>query len=205
MTIEMKPLVQPVPVADLRPTQMTVGFREVALKRQELRALSGKKAGTFLGHHFIPAVLGPKKRYHIVDHHHLARAFHEEGIKEVLITVISDLSALDKEPFLVFMDNHAWLHTFDAKGRRRDYSDLPKSVKDLTDDPYRSLAGEVRRQGGYAKNAVPFSEFMWADYFRHRISTGKVGDDFDKALVEAMKFARDKEANYLPGWCGPQD
>jgi hypothetical protein len=205
MTVEMKPMVKPVPVEELRPTQMTVGYREVELKRKEIRNLSDKKAGTFLGHHFIPAVLGPKGRYHIVDHHHLARALHEEGVKEILITVIADLSALKKEPFLVFMDNRAWLHTFDAAGKRRDFSDLPKMVKDLADDPYRSLAGEVRRQGGYAKNNVPFSEFMWADYFRHNISAGEAEDDFDKAMKQAMKLAKSPEAGFLPGWCGPQD
>jgi hypothetical protein len=205
MTVEMRPIVKPVPVEDLRPTQMTVGFREVALKRQELKTLTAGKAGSFLGHHFIPAVLGPKGRHHIVDHHHLARALHEEGIADILVTVICDLSALKKDEFLVVLDNRAWMHPFDASGKRRDYSDMPKTVKDLADDPYRSLSGEVRRQGGYAKDNTPFSEFLWADFFRHNISAGQVDDDFDKAMKQAMKLAKTPEASFLPGWCGPHD
>jgi hypothetical protein len=37
---------------------------------------------------------------------------------------------------------------FDDQGRRRDYADIPKVVTDLVDDPFRSLAGELRLAGG---------------------------------------------------------
>jgi hypothetical protein len=40
-------------------------------------------------------------------------------------------------------------------GRRRGYEDIPKSIKDLIDDPFRSLAGQLRRVGGFAKDTVP--------------------------------------------------
>ena len=51
-------------------------------------------------------------------------------------------------PFWFVMDNRDWTHPFDADGRRRSYDDLPKSVDKLVDDPFRSLAGELRRAGG---------------------------------------------------------
>jgi hypothetical protein len=73
----------------------------------------------------------------------------------------------------------------------------------LVDDPFRSLAGEVRRSGGFAKDTTPFSEFLWADFFRRRIKRKLVDDDFPSALVRASKLARSGEADYLPGWCGP--
>ena len=50
-----------------------------------------------------------------------------------------------------------------------DYKDIPKSVTDLVDDPFRSLAGELRRAGGFAKDTTPFSEFIWADFLRRRM------------------------------------
>jgi hypothetical protein len=203
MADDVKPNLKPVPIEELRPTQMTVGFREVAFKRHELRSLPNSKKGKFLGHHFIPAVLGPKGFYHIVDHHHLARALQEEGIKEVFVTVISDLSALDKEAFLVVLDNRSWMHPFDGAGVRRTYADIPRTVSGLTDDPFRSLAGDVLRNGGYAKSVVPFSEFLWADFFRRRFDAARLDDDFGKIAKQALKLARTKEANYLPGWCGP--
>lgn len=203
MTIEREPMLTPVGVKDLRPTQITVGMREVTLKRQAIRAQSAKKTGTFLGNHMIPVVLGPKKKNYVIDHHHLARALIEEGIKDVLVTVISDLSALDKDAFLFMLDNRGWMHPFDENGRRRDYAALPKTIGELVDDPYRSMAGELRRLGGYAKDTTPFSEFIWADFLRRRIGKDAVAKDFDKAMKDALTLAKSKEAGYLPGWCGP--
>lgn len=205
MPYDVRPTLEPVLIGELRPTQMTVGKREVALKRQQLRALTSGKAGAFLGHHFIPVVLGPKRRYHIVDHHHLALALYEENVREVFVWMISDLSALDKNAFLVVLDNRSWMHPFDASGKRCAYADLPKSVNKLADDPYRSLAGAVRRLGGYAKDPAPFAEFLWADYFRRKITLAQLNDDFDKAAQAALHLATQAEANYLPGWCGPED
>jgi len=203
MTMQREPLLTPVAVEDLRPTQITVGMREVALKRQMIRAQSTGKTRTFLGTHMVPVVLGPKKRNYVTDHHHLARALLEEGIRDVLVTVISDLSGLDKEAFFTVLDNRGWMHPFDAKGKRRDYDAIPKTMAELVDDPYRSMAGELRRQGGFAKDTTPFSEFLWADFLRRRIDRSAVAKNFDKAMKEALSLAKGKDADYLPGWCGP--
>ena len=64
------PLLHSVDIADLRPTQMTVGMREVEQKRKEWRTLDVSKTGGFLGRHMIPVVRGPKSRNYVVDHHH---------------------------------------------------------------------------------------------------------------------------------------
>jgi len=204
MPSNVLPILHTVSVGDLRPTQMTVGLREVALKRRDLRAMSAGKTGMFLARHSLPAVIGPKGRYHIVDHHHLALALRKEGIKQVLVTVICDLSVLDKDAFLTVLDNRAWMHPFDASGTRRSYRHVPKSLEDLADDPYRSLAGEVRRRGGYAKVDTPFTEFLWADFFRRKIDSDDLKDNFEKAAELALLLARQKSADYLPGWSGPE-
>ncbi|TIU47848.1 MAG: chromosome partitioning protein ParB [Mesorhizobium sp.] len=203
MIVLREPLVTPVPVKELRPTQITVGMREVDLKRQLIRSQSAANTGAFLGKHMIPVVLGPKNRNYVTDHHHLARALIEEGVKGVLVTVISDLSALDKDAFLFMLDNRGWMHPFDENGQRRDYAALPKTIGELVDDPYRSMAGELRRLGGYAKDTTPFSEFLWADFLRRRIDKGAVAKNFDKAMKDALVLAKGKDADYLPGWCGP--
>ena len=101
------------------------------------------------------------------------------------------------------MDNRNWMHPFDAKGRRRHYRDIPKSVVELVDDPFRSLAGELRRAGGFAKDTTPFSEFLWADFLRRRMKRKEVERDFDHAVEEALELAKSDAADYLPGWCGP--
>jgi len=91
-----EPILHPVPIAELRPTQMSVGFREVAEKRREWRERTGKGAGEYLGRHMVPAVLGPKGRPYLVDHHHLALALWEEKQADVLVNILVDLSALSK-------------------------------------------------------------------------------------------------------------
>ena len=197
------PILKPVDIADLRPTQITVGMREVKAKQKGWREKKGKKGGEFLGKHMIPVILGPDDRHYVIDHHHLARALHEEGVKNVLVTVVANLSMVDRDTFWTFLDNRSWMHPFDDKGRRRHYKDIPKSVRDLVDDPFRSLAGELRRAGGFAKDTTPFSEFLWADFLRRRIKRRLVEHDFDRAIITAMKFAKSQEAIFLPGWCGP--
>jgi hypothetical protein len=113
------------------------------------------------------------------------------------------LSGLDGDAFWTVMDNRNWMHPYDADGRRRHYDDIPKSVTGLIDDPFRSLSGELRRAGGFAKDTAPFSEFLWADFLRRRLKRKAVQRDFDHAIEQALALAKSAEANYLPGWCGP--
>jgi len=197
-----EPRVHPVPILSLRPTQMTVGMREVKEKRKRWREHGKKKQSDLLGTHMIPVVAGPDGRYYVIDHHHLGRALHDEGIKEVLVTVVGDLRMVEKEAFWGVMDNKRWVYPYDSKGDRRAFRDLPKSVADLKDDPFRSLAGELRRMGGFAKDTTPFSEFLWADFLRRKLTRKAVDANFDKALEKALAAAKSKDAIYLPGWCG---
>jgi hypothetical protein len=127
---------------------------------------------------------------------------HDDGVKEVAVTDIANLSKLDQDSFWYVMENRDWTHPF-VDGRRRPYSDLPKSVDKLIDDPFRSLAGELRRAGGFAKDTTPFSEFLWADFLRRRVKRETVEADFEHALEKALELAKGEEASYLPGWCGP--
>src|SRR2546430_7818059 len=205
-----EPILQPVPILSLRPTQMTVGMREVKEKRKRLREYwkehkSKKKQGEYLGRHMIPVVLGPDKRHYVVDHHHLARALHDEGIEDILVTVIRDLVMVEPDAFWGVMDNKRWVYPYDAKGERRHFKDLPKTITDLKDDPFRSLAGELRRSGGFAKDTTPFSEFLWADFLRRRLSRKSVEAVLGKAMEKARGLATSKEAIDLLGWCGPDE
>src|SRR5437667_3073395 len=86
MSYAREPVLQPVPIESLRPTQITVGMREVEEKRKRLRKQKPRKIGAFIGHHMIPVVLGPKKRHYVIDHHHLSLALHKEGLRDVLVS-----------------------------------------------------------------------------------------------------------------------
>ena len=197
------PIVHPIPISDLRPTQITVGIREVKAKRAAWRETHGVKCGEFLGTHLIPVILGPKDRFYVIDHHHLSRALYDEGVKSVLVSVVANLKKLEPDAFWFVLENRNWMHPFDDKGVRRTHEDLPKTVAELVDDPFRSLAGELRHLGGFAKDTTPFSEFIWADFLRRRIKRKAVDSDFAGALETAYALAKSEEADYLPGWCGP--
>ncbi len=197
-----EPHIVPVAIDDLRPTQITVGMREVAEKRKLWRE-KAEHGDTYLGRHLIPVLLGPKRKSYVIDHHHLTRALMEEGVKDIATTVVADLSMLDRDAFWVFADNRGWCHPYDEDGRRRAFDDIPKSLKGLKDDPFRSLAGELRRAGGFAKDTTPFSEFLWADFLRRKMKAGEVREDFGAALSRALRLAKSPKAGYLPGWCGP--
>ncbi len=198
-----EPVLKPVSIASLRPTQMTVGYREVAEKRRGWREKSDDKGAQFLGHHMIPVLLGPKGRHYVIDHHHLVRALFDEGVKDILVNVVADLSALKREEFWVLTDNRGWCHPYDEDGARRGFADIPPSIEKLKDDPFRSLAGELRRAGGFAKDTSPFSEFIWADFLRRRIRRKAVETDFNRTLARALTLAKSEAAGHLPGWCGP--
>lgn len=186
-----EPILQPIPILSLRPTQMTVGMREVKEKRKRWREHKSKrKQAELLGKHMIPVVLGPDKRYYVVDHHHLARALHEEGVKDILVSVIADLTMVDRDAFWGVLDNRRWVYPYDAKGERRHFRDVPKSVADLKDDPFRSLAGELRRAGGFAKDTTPFSEFLWADFLRRRMSRKNVDSDLRRPSKRRWRWRK---------------
>jgi hypothetical protein len=200
-----EPILHPVRIAELRPTQITIGRREVQERRKHWRAMKGRNEADYFGRHMIPVILGPKERHYIIDHHHLALALMEEGIEEIFVLPVAELQRLEPDIFWTFLDNRGWMHPFDDRGRRRTYDEIPHSLQEMVDDPFRSLAGALRRAGGYAKETTPFSEFLWADFLRRRMKRRLLKDDFGRALREASKLAKGRDADYLPGWCGPTD
>ncbi len=196
-----EPVLHATPILALRPTQITVGMHEVAAKRKAWSGFDAKKLSSFLAAHMVPVILGPGKEPYLIDHHHLALALFQEGLKSVFVTVVADLHRLAKSDFWTVMDFHGWTHPYDGKGARHPYSALPKNVKGLEDDPYRALAGALRGIGGFAKDSTPFAEFLWADFLRRRIKPKAIARDYSAALAQARLLARSDEAGYLPGWC----
>jgi hypothetical protein len=186
----------------LRPTQFTVGYIEVTLKAEEWAHMPRKQRKLEIEQHVFPAVLGPAREYFIVDHHHLGIALLDEGMKSVQVAVLDDLSWLETSVFWQTMEFRSWSHPYDRRGRRCDYKDMPRHLSQLEDDPYRSVAGLVRRAGGFAKDQEPFVEFLWADFFRRQIPARLIKHEPQRATELGLKLARSSDARYLPGWSG---
>jgi hypothetical protein len=185
----------------LRPTQITVGMAEVRAKREAWCELGRKKRKELLASHWFPGVLGPKRHVYIVDHHHLGLALFEQDVDEVPVMIQRDFSWLEPEMFWRTMEFNRWAHPYDQHGCRIGYDAIPTVLDRLVDDPFRTLAARVREAGGYAKDAIPYAEFMWAEFYRRqlRLDRGKVNAT---TLQEALLLAHSHEAAFLPGWTG---
>ena len=222
-------------VKDLSPTQFAVGGAEVQVRAGRLRKKFMKEPGKlhdYLRVRPIPIVVR-KDRFYLVDHHHLARGLydtlHGELGKDicVFVKVLGNASSLEEAYFWKTMHQGNWVYLFDhSGGGPQAPATLPRHIKDLKYDPYRSLAWIVREHHGYLKNDAPFSEFKWANFFRTRIlldqdllagkhtfddfafvvdehGTLELNDDGKEVIDEAMFLASSAEARGLPGFRGP--
>ncbi|QBR70640.1 chromosome partitioning protein ParB [Beijerinckiaceae bacterium] len=179
---------------------MTLGYDEVAFKRRIWRAQTSDERSRFICEHPFPAVVGPKGEYYILDGHHLGRALFDEGVDKVRLSLIDDFSHLDPGMFWQVMERRNLIYPYD-QGRRRDFEDMPKSLRDLLDDPFRSLAAQVRRFCQYGKDPTPFVEFQWADYLRNHISFSTLRAYPERAFKYARRLLQ-KRATNLGGKVG---
>ena len=157
-------------------------------------------------------VIGPGGNFYITDHHHLARALYDIGETTTYCKIVNNLSDATPDAFWKYMEANNKVYLKDQNGDVITPQDLPTSVKDLRNDPFRSLAGEVRESCGLDKaDKGPadedYMEFRWADYLRaHWAQTGIAANDidtnFDRASKAALQLAARKEASSLPGYTG---
>ena len=189
---------------DLRPTQFTVGLEEVRLRAAKLKKLGGEELDQAIKQRPVPVALSRGGVSHIVDRHHFARACWEAGVKKLHTELRADLSHLDEQEFWKSMAASRFAHLYDKNGKGPlDPAKLPKDVRGLADDPYRSLAWQVRREGGYDKSDQPFSDFLWAEYFRKHVKIAAGENGVKKAVPEALKLAHSAWASRLPGFSKP--
>jgi len=123
----------------------------------------------------IPVVLGPDQRHYVVDHHHLARALHEEGVKDILVTVIGDLTMVDREAFWGVMDNKRWVYPYDAKVRTLPISSRFRN-RWSTSRTIRSAASPANCgvPAALPRDTTPFSEFLVGRLLRRKLSRKSV-------------------------------
>lgn len=187
-------------IEDLRPTQKCIGLLEVESKAAKIKELSHSERTQFIEDNPVPVVLGYHNQFYIIDHHHLARALLLAGRRHVLIKVVEDLSHEEQSQFWKSLHQKGYIYLKNTKGDDIFPEDLPKKVSDMKDDPYRSLAGFVRKAGGFTKNPTPFSEFKWAEFFRHKIIFENTKKGLEKVLPESVQLAKSQEAKKLPGF-----
>ena len=152
----------------------------------------------------IPVILGPKQRHYVIDHHHLALALHEEGVKDVAVTVIANLSKLEPDSFWFVMDNRNWMHPFDDDGPPpplRGHSQIgDRAGRRSVPLARRRIAARRRLRQGY--DAVQRIHLGGFPAPAHEAQVGRAATSSAR-LEKALQLAKSMDANYLPGWCGP--
>lgn len=218
-------------IGELLPTQNAVGLDEVNDKVRRYSAKTKDELKDYLMVHPVPVVIGNGGSFYLTDHHHLVNALwktaegkNKAGIDtdnaRVVVRVLHNVADLKGPHFWKAMDKYRLVYLFDNYGggpiRPKD---LCRHIKDLANDPYRSLAWAVRTRYGYSKSPHAFAEFLWADFFRIRIVIDdwifkdkiRSGDILFSALPEerrkeiidlAMQWARSPEARGIPGYLG---
>jgi len=196
-----EPILQPVPILSLQPTQMTVGMREVKEKRKRWRDhKSKKKQAELLGKHMIPVVSGTGQApltWSIIII--LALALHDEGVKDILVTIVADLTMVDRDAFWGVLDNRRWVHPYDAKGDadlsgifRKRWRPQGRSIP----QPCRRIAARRRFCEGYdTVQRIPVGRIPAPQNIAKSVEA-----NFEKAIEKALALGKSKDAVYLPGW-----
>ena len=123
-----------VSIADLRPTQLTLGLAEVGERAAKIAAMTPADREAYLHRKPIPYVLGPGKQLYIVDHHHLARALWSLKIPEVVLgDRLADWSDLETKAFWRMMEFEGLL----LAHRRRRQSQTVCRHSRINRRPYR--------------------------------------------------------------------
>jgi len=194
-------------LARLRALQGAVGMTEVMTKRQEILD-HPKRERRELAYDPIKIVRGPDELLYVTDHHHGALAWLKAG--HTMGTCAFEV--IEFEPsrgdlFFKQLIDRQWIRIKDQNGK-----DLPNwaylpMLKDLPDDPYRTLAWMVRKRDGYCRahmqGKTEFAEFRWADWFRPRLSIDLVSrarNNTDPIVDAALRLAGSPEARDLPGY-----
>ena len=193
-----------VQILDLKPTQFAVGMLEIDEKIAIVRGYSKKKLKAYIDENPVPVVVSPQGEFYVVDHHHFLCVCYHIGIKKVRITISKDLSQ-EEMTYASFWDwmfknRSAYPFCQFGEGPRKALY-LPKDIRGLADDPYRSLAWFVRKAGAFENSDRNFAEFKWANFFRKK---GLLDDNgpqsMHEALVQAVKLAQSPAAKKLPGY-----
>jgi hypothetical protein len=205
-------------LSDLHPTQASVGMEEVRIKAEKLKDEIQQRSEHDFFKYLLkknkeePVIIGPGGIFYITDHHHLARALYDVGQLKTYCTIVDNLSDAKPDDFWKQLEDNNEVYLKDQGGNSITPHDLPASLKDLSNDPFRSLAGAVRESCGFEKDdksssGEDYLEFQWADHLRAHwaqtgIATKDIDTNFDSATNAALHLAAQKGAASLPGYTG---
>jgi hypothetical protein len=185
-------------ILELKPAQIAIGLQEVQHRMKDYVEMSRDQFHAYTEAHPVPVVKS-NHGYYIIDHHHLCRAYHELGHKNIFIYQQADFSAFDTEKFWQMMESASWVLPQDQFGTRHPYHQLPFDIRGMADDPYRSLVWQLKELGAWKKVAVPFAEFTLANFLRDKIEIGNTIESFQQAVKSTLHYLKNASKIELQG------
>ena len=198
----------------LKPLQKPIGIRNVIDKAEKLHDLNREEYEEELIKNPLPLLIG-LNQLHILDHHHFGSAIEYDLDKNrveqhhVGVSIIHDnWNQLNKKNFVSRLIEKHYFYNRDENDKLITFDDLPNDLSEMKDDPYRSVAGDLRRMGGYDKKPDQFFlEFKWAHFLRnlkgeYAITPKDLIDDYEKAVKKAYKISQSEIAAHMPGFNG---
>ena len=187
----------------LIPTQSSVGLHQVKMKAKKMENMKEHILKQYLKERPVPVVVDRNKRFYLIDRHHLCSACILINIKKVKIVITADFSDTKSDTeFWTRMQENKYVLLQDSHGKIITPNMLPQKLTELSNDPYRSLAGLLRDAGTIGKVDIPFSEFKWANFFRKHFDEKVVEDMLHTNIKKATHLARSEHAKDIPGYIG---
>jgi len=200
-------------IDQLHPTQNQIGMDDVTRRMESLRLKSAKQLKAYLKNPQVSVVIGPDRKFYIVDGHHKCLALLKTGLASTIRAKVIDVwkpiakdasksqSQKQMQKFWNTMEKNNWVYLKDSNGNRINPSELPHSLVKLKDNPYRSLAGYLREEGVFGKGKLSFFvEFAWAQALKKHFDKETIDPKDPQVRLEAIKFGTENEASKgLPG------
>jgi hypothetical protein len=187
----------------LIPTQSSVGLHQVKMKAKKIGNMKKHILKQYLDERPVPVVMDRNRMFYLIDRHHLCSACILINIKKVKIIITADFSDTKSDyEFWACMQENKYVLLQDSYGKSITHDMLPKTLVNLSNDPYRSLAGLVRSNGTIKKVKIPFSEFTWVNFFRKHFDEKAVEEMLHSNIKNAIHLAQSTIAKDIPGYIG---
>lgn len=182
--------------------QMMVGYCEVKVKCKYWKVLNKCVCKVVIELYWFLVVFGLDGLYYIIDYYYLGFVLIEEGELCVNVMLLKDLLWFDDMIFWWMMEYNQWVYLFGLDGLWCDYVYLLKVLMGFEDDLYCSFVGELCMVGGYVKDVMLFSEFLWVDYLCQYVLFDQICKNFVKVFDVVLYCVYDQDVCYLFGWLG---
>lgn len=194
-------------IQKLSPTQAVYGKLAIRSKTKKVEeAYRNSELEDYLKMKVAPIIIGPGCKKYIIDRHHTSLAILAADIpekeKRLYTHLIYDWSSKSNESFEADMIKNRFTWLKDENYQLIKFSSLPKKISQLKDEPLRSLAWKVRKEGGFIKVNVPFLEFYWAEFYRNNGIMIQSSEESEilKVLDSTLKLSLSPKAKNMPGF-----